>query len=158
LGEKDAIAYLMQCARAGDALAGLGAAPDIEPMLRAAMGLPEGAVEDYLALHCADDRFDCDVLQAIAAANRSWGSATGNKVADSVERWLALDPVARSLTLPDLALLVFTGAGDPRSCRRGDRRSRLRRHGPAAAAQPPRRALRPAPGPGRTVGAVRRRR
>ena len=78
LGEKDAIAYLMQCARAGDALAGLGAPEGIEPALRAAMGLPDGAVEDYLAQHCADDRFDCDLLQAIAAANRRGGSATGN--------------------------------------------------------------------------------
>ena len=121
LGEKDAIAYLMQCARAGEALARLGPAEAIEPMLRAAIGLPDGAVDKYLAQHCGDDHFDCDLLHAIAAANRKWGSATGNTVAESVERWLALDPEARSLALPDLALLVFTGSGDPRKVYAGQR-------------------------------------
>ncbi|HEU5286191.1 MAG TPA: UvrD-helicase domain-containing protein, partial [Sphingomicrobium sp.] len=123
LGEQDAVAYLMQCARAGDALAALGAPDTIESKLRAAMRLPEGALEDYLADHCADDRFDCDLLQAIAAANRKWGSATGAGVADSVERWLALDPAARSAALPDLALLVFTGAGDLRKVQAGQRKA-----------------------------------
>ncbi len=121
LGEKDAIAYLMQCARASDALAAIGAPETIEGKLRAVMGLPEGAVDDYLAEHCADDRFDCDLLQAIAAANRKWGSATGAKVADSVGQWLALDPAARAAALPELALLVFTGSGDLRKVSAGQR-------------------------------------
>ncbi|MBA3511630.1 double-strand break repair helicase AddA [Sphingomonas sp.] len=121
LGEKDAIAYLMQCARASEALAQLGPPETIEGKLRTAMQLPEGALDDYLALHCADDRFDCDLLQAIAAANRKWGSATGTGVADSVERWLALDPAARAAALPDLALLVFTGTGDLRKVQAGQR-------------------------------------
>src|SRR5688500_11637901 len=121
LGEKDAIAYLMQCARASDALAALGAPETIEGKLRTVMRLPEGAVDDYLASHCADDRFDCDLLQAIAAANRKWGSATGAKVAESVEGWLALDPAARAAALPDLALLVFTGSGDLRKVQAGQR-------------------------------------
>ena len=123
LGEKDAVAYLMQCARAGDALAALGAPEAIEARLRAAMGLPEGAADDYLAEHCADDRFDCDLLQAIAAANRKWGSATGTSVADSVERWLALDPASRATAIPDLAMLVFTGSGDLRKVQAGQRKA-----------------------------------
>ena len=123
LGEKDAIAYLMQCARAGEALAGLGAADGIEPMLRAAMGLPDGAVDDYLALHCADDRFDCDLLQAITAANRQWGGIAGNKAADAVEQWLNLDPAGRSATLSDLALVVFTGTGTLRKVTSGQRKA-----------------------------------
>ena len=122
-GEKDAVAYLMQCARASDALAELGAPEAIEAKLRAMMRLPEGALDDYLAQHCADDRFDCDLLQAIAAANRTWGSATGTGVADSVERWLALDPASRAAALPDLALLVFTGSGDLRKVQAGQRKA-----------------------------------
>ncbi|MEO6582521.1 MAG: double-strand break repair helicase AddA [Sphingomicrobium sp.] len=114
LGEKDAVAYLMQCARAGDALTGLGAPEAIEDKLRQAMGLPEGAVDDFLAEHCADDRFDCDLLNAIAGANRSWGGVTGTKAADAVEQWLSLDPAGRSATLSDLALVVFTGTGSLR--------------------------------------------
>jgi ATP-dependent helicase/nuclease subunit A len=123
LGEKDAIAYLMQCARASEALAGLGGREEIEPKLRAVMGLPEGAVDDYLAQHCADDRFDCDLLQAIAAANRSWGSATGTGAVARVERWLALEAAQRAATLPDLAMLVFTGSGDPRKVSAGQRKA-----------------------------------
>jgi ATP-dependent helicase/nuclease subunit A len=121
LGEKDAIGYLKACARAGDALAAWGAPETIEMKLRAAMGLPEGAIEDYLASHCADDRFDCDLLRAIAAANRGWGTTTGARAADAVERWLALDPAGRSAALPDLALVVFTGAGDLRKVQAGQR-------------------------------------
>jgi ATP-dependent helicase/nuclease subunit A len=87
------------------------------------MGLPEGAAEEFLALHCADDRFDCDLLQAIVAANRSWGSATGAKAAETVEQWLALDPAGRSAALPELALVVFTGSGDLRKVSAGQRKA-----------------------------------
>ncbi|HUE78446.1 MAG TPA: double-strand break repair helicase AddA [Sphingomicrobium sp.] len=121
LGEKDAIAYLMQCARASERLAAMGAPEAIEGRLRKVMRLPEGAADEYLAVHCADDRFDCDLLRAIALANRTWGSATGTGVAESVERWLALEPAARAAGLPDLAMLVFTGGGDPRKVHAGQR-------------------------------------
>jgi ATP-dependent helicase/nuclease subunit A len=121
LGEQDAIAYLRQCARAGEALAAFGAPEAIESKLRAAMNLPEGAIDEFLADHCADDRFDCDLLRAIVAANRAWGADTGTKAADSVEQWLGLDPAGRSAALPDLALVVFTGAGTLRKVSPGQR-------------------------------------
>ncbi|MEO5973545.1 MAG: double-strand break repair helicase AddA, partial [Sphingomicrobium sp.] len=119
LGEKDAVAYLMQCARAHNALAALGPAGGIEARLRAMMALPDGALDDYLAAHCADDRFDCDLLQAIVAANRAWGTASGAKAVAAVEQWLALDPAARAAALPEFALLVFTGAGTLRKVQAG---------------------------------------
>jgi ATP-dependent helicase/nuclease subunit A len=123
LGEKDAIAYLVRCARASDALAELGAPATIEASLRTMMGLPEGAVDEVLAEYCADDRFDCDLLHAIAAANRAWGGVTGTKAADTVEQWLALDPAGRSATLSDLALVVFTGTGTLRKVSAGQRKA-----------------------------------
>jgi ATP-dependent helicase/nuclease subunit A len=58
------------------------------------MNLPEGSVEKHLADHCADDRFDCDVLRAIAQANRQWGKATGLAIVEKVERWLEMEPNA----------------------------------------------------------------
>ncbi|WP_310467256.1 double-strand break repair helicase AddA [Sphingomonas sp.] len=119
LGEQDAVKYLMQCARAHDALAALGAPGGIEARLRELMGLPEGALDDYLAMHCADDRFDCDLLHAIAAANRSWGTATGDKAVAAVEQWLGLDAAARAAALPELALVVFTGTGTLRKVSAG---------------------------------------
>jgi len=121
LGEQDAIGYLKSCARASDALADLGAPETIEAKLRVAMQLPEGAIDEFLAHHCADDRFDCDLLDAIVAANRAWGAATGTKAADAIEQWLALDPAGRSAALPDLALVVFTGSGTLRKVSPGQR-------------------------------------
>ena len=119
LGENDAVAYLMQCARANDALARLGAPESIEGKLRAAMQLPDGSVDDFLAEHCADDRFDCDLLHAIAAANRSWGTKEGSEHVERVEQWLALPSRERAIGLPDLALLVFTRSNEVRKVRAG---------------------------------------
>ena len=87
LGEKDAVGYLMQCARASEALAALGAAGSrSKPGCAKSMGLPEGSVDDYLADLCGDDRFDCDLLRAIAEANRGWGTKTGAEHADQRRR------------------------------------------------------------------------
>ena len=64
--------------------------------------------------HCGDDRFDCDLLRAIAEAKRRWATATGAKVVETVENWLAMDGAGRAAALPELALIVFTGSGDMR--------------------------------------------
>ena len=85
--------------------------------------LPEESVEEFLAGHCGNDRFDCDLLRAIAAANRTWATATGSGVADRVEQWLAMTPADRAAALPDLALVVFTGSGDLRKVQPGQRKA-----------------------------------
>ena len=46
-------------------------------MVRSLMKLPEESVEDYLAQRCGDEGFDCDLLRAVADANRKWGAKTG---------------------------------------------------------------------------------
>ena len=119
LGEGAAVDYLTLCAKRHEALAALGAPEAIEPMFRELLGVPEGSVETYLAEHCGDERFDCDLLRAIAEANRRWGTATGSGVADQVERWLSLDAEARASALPELALVVFTGKGELRKVSKG---------------------------------------
>jgi ATP-dependent helicase/nuclease subunit A len=121
LGEDGAVAYLMRCARAPEAMAGFGAPASIEPLLRRVMDLPEESLDNYLAHHCGDDRFDCDLLRAIADANRRWATATGTKVVETVESWLAMDGGARAAALPELALIVFTGSGDLRKVTAGQR-------------------------------------
>ena len=52
--------------------------------------------------HCGDDRFDCDLLRAVAEANRSWGAQTGLGHRRLIEKWLALTPIERAASLPDL--------------------------------------------------------
>ena len=108
LGEQDAIAYLKQCARASEAVAAFGAPETIETKLRVAMQLPEGGVEDYIVEHCADDRFDCDLLTAIADANRQWGAQTGLGHARAIDEWLALTPIERAAALQQLRKVVLT--------------------------------------------------
>lgn len=121
LGEDGAVDYLMRCARAPEAMAGLGGLETIEPRLRQVMNLPEDSVADYLAHHCGDDRFDCDLLRAIADANRSWATQTGGKIVAAIGRWLALDGAARAESLSGLALVVFTGSGELRKVSAGQR-------------------------------------
>jgi len=120
-GEDGAVAYLMRCARAPEAMTAFGAPEGIEPLLRRAMKLPDESVEDYLAHHCGDDRFDCDLLRAISEANRRWATATGNKIVETVERWLAMDGAARAEALAELAPIVFTGSGELRKVSAGQR-------------------------------------
>jgi ATP-dependent helicase/nuclease subunit A len=108
LGEAATVDYLMRCAHAQGALATLGPAEGIEAKLRAVMGLPDESVEEYVVHHCGDDRFDCDLLRAVAEANRRWGAQTGLSHAEAIENWLALTPIERAAALPALRKVVLT--------------------------------------------------
>jgi len=119
MGEEGATHYLMRCAAVPDAMAAFGPPERIEAILRRQMGLPDGSAEEFLASHCHEDRFDCDLLRAIADANRRWGASTGAKHAETVEAWLAMEPAKRAAALPDLAMVVFTGSGDLRKAQAG---------------------------------------
>ena len=119
LGEAGAVEYLQACARKPEAMAKLGSAQGIEPILRSLMRLPEGSVDDYLAAQCADDGFDCDLLHAIASANRTWGTSTGAKIVSDIDGWLAMPAADRAAALPDLSSVVFTGKGELKKTQAG---------------------------------------
>nr|NUR38078.1 double-strand break repair helicase AddA [Sphingomonas sp.] len=102
LGEAGAVEYLQACARRPDALEALGSRDEIEGSIRRLMDLPAESVEDYIAHHCGDDRFDCDLLRAVADANRKWGKQTGIEHAETIEEWLTLTPIERAARLSDL--------------------------------------------------------
>ena len=114
LGEAGAVEYLQACARRPEALAALGSRDEIEASVRRLMDLPAESVEEYIAHHCGDDRFDCDLLRAVAEANRRWGAQTGICHADVIERWLALTPIERAAALTELRKVVLTEKGTPR--------------------------------------------
>jgi ATP-dependent helicase/nuclease subunit A len=114
LGEGGAVEYLQACARKPEALKALGSRADIEGSIRRLMDLPAESVEDYIAHHCGDDRFDCDLLRAVADANRRWGAQTGIGHAEVIERWLSLTPIERAAALTDLRKVVLTEKGTPR--------------------------------------------
>ena len=76
LGEGGAVDYLQACARRPTRWPRSARTRRSSPM-RALMELPDESVEDYIAHHCGDDRFDCELLRAVADANRKWGAPTG---------------------------------------------------------------------------------
>lgn len=117
LGERGAVDYLMSCARRPDAMVAFGT--DIEATVRSVMDLPAGSIESFLAEHCADDRFDCELLRSIAAANRGWAGKTGSGHADLIDWWLNLPSAERAANLETLASVVFTKDGNPRKVSAG---------------------------------------
>lgn len=114
LGEEGAVRYLMLCAAVPEAMAALGPAQSIEPMLRRVMELPNESVAEYISHQCHDERFDCDLLEAIADANRRWGTQTGLGHADAIAKWLALTPIERAAELTTLRKIVMTDKDTPR--------------------------------------------
>ena len=108
LGETGAVEYLQACARRPDALDTLGEPDRFERKIRKLMDLPEESVEEYIATRCGDDGFDCDLLRAVAEANRKWGKATGIGNAEAIENWLSLSPIERAASLGDLRKVVLT--------------------------------------------------
>jgi ATP-dependent helicase/nuclease subunit A len=114
LSEAGAVEYLQACARRPEALAALGSREEIEASIRRLMDLPAESIEEYIAHHCGDDRFDCDLLRAVADANRKWGAQTGVGHAEVIERWLALTPIERAAALTELRKVVLTEKGTPR--------------------------------------------
>jgi ATP-dependent helicase/nuclease subunit A len=111
LGEAGAVEYLQACARKTEAMEALGAADGIEAKICALMDLPPESLEDYIADRCGDDGFDCDLLRAVAEANRKWGAQTGVGHADTIDNWLALTPIERAAALTELRKVVLTDKG-----------------------------------------------
>ncbi len=108
MGEGGAEAFLLACARALPALEALPVG--IQPWLRRELGLPSGDIDEAIAEWC--DALDLDAITRIAAANRAWGTATGQAAAATVQRWL--DSEDRAATLDELASVVLTGTGTQR--------------------------------------------
>jgi len=117
LGEAGAEAYLLDCARAPEALAALGAREAIEPRLRTAFGAPLGDVEQAIERGCAE--LDLGCFQAVAAANAAWNTATGLRDADIVSRFLAADPARRAAMLEEVLFVVLTKAFEPKKHQAG---------------------------------------
>jgi len=106
LGENGAVEYLQACARRASAMNALGPSEGLETQVRKLMDLHEESPEDYIAARCGDDQLDCNLLRAVAEANRRWGKQTGLEHADTIEEWLALTPIERAAALSDILKVV----------------------------------------------------
>ena len=93
LGEAGAERFLMACARAPEGMAALGPREGVEARLRLIFGLPLGDIGEILAREC--ETIDQGLLDAIAAANRAWGTATGLSACEALAAWLALGGAER---------------------------------------------------------------
>lgn len=112
LGEGGAEAYLLDCARAPEAMAALGSREAIEPRLRHAFDAPLGDVEEAIEAGCA--KLDLDCFEAVARTNAAWGTATGLRDADIVAAFVAAGPKARAAMLEPVLFVALTRNFEPR--------------------------------------------
>lgn len=112
LSEGGAEGYLLDCARAPDALAALGARGAIEPRLRHVFEVPLGDVEEAIEQACAS--LDLDSFHAVARANADWGTATGLRDADILAAFLAAGSRSRAAMLEETLFVVLTKTFEPR--------------------------------------------
>ena len=116
MGADGAKAWLMRCADAREVWFGSGAwQDDLEPRVRALIGLSADAGPEQLAQLCSDAEFDVAALRHCASINAQWGTKTGLAAADAVGAWLAAEPDARVCQLDDVHKALFTQKDDPRS-------------------------------------------
>jgi len=112
LGEGAAEGYLLQCARAAEAMEALGSG--IEAKVRTALDLPLGDVEKAIEVACADDAVDLAGLREIARANAAWGTKQGLRDADRIAAFLAASPRERVGLVCELVSVAHTATGEPR--------------------------------------------
>ena len=113
LGEGGAESYLLECARAHEAMDALGDPSTIEARLLGIIGIDGGDAEGALTAKLSDGELDVDLLQRLMAANRAWGTDTGNKVAANLGEFLASSPLQRTELLATIGSGLVTAKGEP---------------------------------------------
>jgi ATP-dependent helicase/nuclease subunit A len=112
LGAEATEKFLMRCAASPDAMDALKG--DIRPYINAALGLKRDEDGSDLARLCSDGLFDIANLEAVQDSNVRWGTATGAKAAEAIQRWLDMDDAERLEHLDLIWLTVAKTDGDPR--------------------------------------------
>ncbi len=113
LGELGAESYLLACASAHEAVVAMGDPSTIEARLLALIGVESGDPEAEIAARLRNEEIDLDLFERLLAANRMWGTATGDKIAANLTAFLAAPPAWRKERLPDLGSGLVTARGEP---------------------------------------------
>lgn len=113
LGEAGAESYLMACASAHEAMEALGDPATIEARLLALIGIENGDPEAEIAMRLSDNEVDHNLFERLIAANRAWGTGTGDKIVANLTAFLAGAPVWRQARLADLGSGLVTAKGEP---------------------------------------------
>jgi ATP-dependent helicase/nuclease subunit A len=114
LGEDGVRHYLRRCAGQGDAL------ETLVPVDRGALVLArrimdlafEGTAAEEVARRCDDAAIDWHTIEALAEMNHIWATATGEKRATIIRRWLAMPPEQRAENLDELQSCWTTKKGE----------------------------------------------
>lgn len=121
MGQDAAMAFLVRCAHAFAAPFQTRILAPRGHDLRAALGLPDGDPDAWLAGRIADGAIADAHIGMVAASGTSWGTKTGLACADAMARWLAADASARAAMLGDLLGCFLTGKGELRADFAGDK-------------------------------------
>ncbi|MCL6697612.1 double-strand break repair helicase AddA [Sphingomonas sp. NSE70-1] len=113
LGEFGAERYLMDCARAHDAMEALGEAGSIESRLMELIGIAGGDPDVELQHRLSDAGLDILLIEQLAAANLAWSTSTGDKIVANLTAFLAADPKARRNLLASVGGGLVTKDGIP---------------------------------------------
>ncbi|MBJ7501568.1 MAG: double-strand break repair helicase AddA [Sphingopyxis sp.] len=121
MGQDAAMAFLVRCAHAFAAPFQTRILPPRAHDLRAALGLPDGDPDAWLAGRIGAGAVDDAHVRMVAASGANWGTKTGLACADAMARWLAADASARAAMLGDLLGCFLTGKGELRADFAGDK-------------------------------------
>lgn len=113
LGEAGAEAYLMECARAHEAMDALGESETIEARLFGMIGVEGGDADTEIRHRLSDGEVDIDLLDRLMSANLAWGTSTGDKIVANLAAFVAAVPDDRRDMLERLGGGLVTKDGVP---------------------------------------------
>lgn len=117
LGEEGAERYLMDCARAHEAMASLGPADQIEPLLLGLIGIGADDPATEFRARLSDDALPLDLISRILDANRSVAGVKAAAVVANLAAFLAADAGTRLARLDQVRANLVTKAGE--ACKAG---------------------------------------
>ena len=113
LGEGGAESYLMDCARAHEAMEALGDPATIARRLYGLIGLEGADPEKEISDRLDDHALDLEVIERLLEANRAWGTGTGNSIVSALAAFLAATPEGRLERLSAVGAGLVTAKGKP---------------------------------------------
>lgn len=113
LGESGAERYLMECARAHQAMEELGEPESIEARLMSLIGIESGDPDAELEHRLGNDEIGIALFERLAAANLAWSTSTGDKIVANLTAFLAAGPGVRRNLLASVGGGLVTREGAP---------------------------------------------
>ena len=113
LGEVGAERYLMDCARAHEAMGALGDPSTIAPRLMALVGIESGDPEAEFQHRLSNAEIDIALFEQLAAANLAWSTSTGDKIVANLTAFLAAEHEDRRDLLSAVGGGLVTKEGVP---------------------------------------------